>query len=282
LKTSDAVLGALLLGLGLTGCHSPQSPNPSLATGQARVISLTPNLTEILFALEAGPQVVAVTRNDHYPPEVEKLPQIGDLQLNYEALLSLHPDLVVYDPALNQQHLAQLQKLGVQLQPLATQKLADMLDSIVRLGQRLHREPQARQLVARLEAELEKSRQRSQRMTHHPTALLEIWHDPLMAAGSDSYSSEILVRAGFRNVVKRTGYPTLSLEEVYRLNPEVLILTHPVAAELSAKPAWKQLKAVRRGHVLEIPEDLLVRPGPRVVEALHRLQDWLEQHPASD
>lgn len=75
-------------------------------------MSLTPNLTEILFALEAGSQVVGVTGNDHFPPEVDQLPKIGDLQLNYEALLNLHPDLVVYDPLLNRQQLAQLQKLG--------------------------------------------------------------------------------------------------------------------------------------------------------------------------
>ncbi|MBT9583758.1 ABC transporter substrate-binding protein [bacterium] len=282
MKTSDAVLGALLFGLGLTGCQSPPSPTSTAGLGQPRVISLTPNLTEILFALEAGPQVVGVTRNDHFPPEVDKLPKIGDLQLNYEALLSLHPDLVVYDPALNQQHLTQLQKLGIHLQPLSTQTLDDMQSSILKLGQRLQREPQARQLVAQIQAELEKCRQRSQKLIHHPTALLEIWHDPLMAAGKDTYSSQILQRAGFRNVLDRPGYHTLSLEAVYRLNPEVLILTHPVADELRGQPAWNQLQAVQQGRLLEIPEDLMVRPGPRVIEALRRLQDWLEQHQSGD
>jgi len=268
LKTT---LGALILSVGLSGCQS----GPELATtpsAQPRVVSLTPNLTEILFALEAGPQVVGVTGNDHFPPEVDRLPKIGDLQLNYEALLQLHPDLVVYDPALNSAHLAQLQKLGLNLQPLSTQTLPEMLDSIQRLGAKIGRTEQAARLVGKLQAELALCRRRAAKMKYHPAALVEIWHDPLVAAGKGSYSSEVMELAGFRNILSRPGYPNIDLEELQRLDPEVLILTHP----LPATPAWKRLRAVREGRVLEISEDLLVRPGPRVLEALHRLQDWLE------
>lgn len=82
----------------------------------------------------------------------------------------------------------------------------------------------------------------------------------------------MLELAGFHNIITRPGYPNIDLEELQRLDPEVLILTHP----LPQTPGWKRLKAVRNQRVLEISEDLLVRPGPRVVEALHRLQDWLE------
>ena len=264
-------LGALILSVGLAGCQS--GPEVALTpSAQPRVVSLTPNLTEILFALEAGPQVVGVTANDHFPPEVDRLPKIGDLQLNYEALLRLHPDLVVYDPALNSRHLAQLQKLGLNLQPLSTQTLPDMLISITRLGANIGRPEQAARLVAQLRAELDLCRQRAARMTYHPETLVEIWHDPLIAAGKGSYSSEVMELAGFRNVLSRPGYPNLDLEELQRIDPEVLILTHPIPTT----PAWKRLRAVRDGRVLEISEDLLVRPGPRVVEALHRLQEWLE------
>lgn len=278
MKTTDAVLAGLLL---LAGC-SPPPPRATPTAGLGRVVSLTPNLTEILFALEAGPQVVGVTGNDHYPPQVERLPKVGDMQLNFEAVLSLHPDLVVYDPILNQRHLPQLQKLGLKLEGLSTRNLDEMKHSILELGRALDRQAQARQLVARLEAELARCETRSRRLKNHPTALLEIWHDPLMAAGKDTYSSEIMERAGFRNVLRRGGFPTLTMEELYVLNPEVLILTQPVLAELSARPAWKQLPAVQKGRVLEVPEDLLVRPGPRVIEALQRMQDWLEKYPPSD
>lgn len=264
-------LGALILSVGLSGCQSaPEKPaNPS---AQPRVVSLTPNLTEILFALGAGPQVVGVTGNDHFPPEVDRLPKIGDMQLNYEALLKLHPDLVVYDPALNRQQLDQLQKLGLHLEPLSTQTVPKMLESIRRLGSQVGKAEQAARLVDRLRRELEQCKQRRERMTDHPLALVEIWNDPLIAAGKGSYPSEVLELAGFRNVVTRPGYPNLDLEELQRIDPEVLILTHP----LPHGAGWQQLKAVKNQKVLEMSEDLLVRPGPRVVEALHRLQDWLE------
>lgn len=266
-----STFGALILSVGLSGCQS--SPEtPVAAPAQPRVVSLTPNLTEILFALEAGPQVVGVTGNDHFPPEVDRLPRIGDLQLNYEALLQLHPDLVVYDPLLNRQQMAQLQKLGLHLEPLSTQTIPDMLASIQSLGQKVGKTEQATRLVSGLRADLERTRQRREKMSYHPAALAEIWNDPLIAAGKGSYCTEVLEMAGFRNVLSRPGYPTLDLEDLQRIDPEVLILTHP----LPDTPAWRNLKAVRNQRVLQISEDLLVRPGPRVVEALHRMQDWLE------
>ncbi|MBX3168888.1 MAG: ABC transporter substrate-binding protein [Candidatus Eremiobacteraeota bacterium] len=264
-------LGALILSVGLSGCHSTPE-KPSTPSAQPRVVSLTPNLTEILFALEAGSQVVGVTGNDHFPPEVDRLPKIGDMQLNYEALLQLHPDLVVYDPLLNRQQLAQLQKLGLHLEPLSTQTLPEMLNSISRLGVKVGKPEQAARLVTRLREELELCKKRREKMNYRPQALVEIWHDPLIAAGQGSYCTEVLELAGFHNIVSRPGYPTIDLEELQRLDPEVLVLTHP----LPQTPVWKRLKAVRNQRVLEISEDLLVRPGPRVVEALHRMQDWLE------
>lgn len=268
-----------MIGLGLGGCQTqPAQPSDSPAQKAGpRVVSLTPNLTEILFALEAGPQVVGVTRNDHFPAEVEKLPKIGDLQLNYETLLSLRPDLVVYDPLLHQQHQAHLQRLGLKLQPLPSHNLAEMLDSIRLLGQSLGREAQAQNLVQRLTHNLDRCRARARGLKHHPTALLEIWHDPLTAAGQETYCSDVIELAGFRNVVTQPGFPVLNLEEVFRLNPEVLICTQPIARELKTRAAWSQLEAVKHNRIVEVPEDWLVRPGPRVIEALQLLQDWLEQ-----
>lgn len=279
LQENDSRLkvAALVLGLALGGC-SPSGGHPIRPAGQPRIVSLTPSLTELLFALEAGPQVVGVTANDHFPPQVESLPEVGDLQLNYEALLSLHPDLVIYDPALNQQHLPKLQKLGLHLQPLSTQSLAELLFAIPELGRQLHREPQAQALVEHLQQELERARERASRGPH-PRAVVEIWHEPLTLAGQSTYVSELIELAGFRNALTRPGYPTVDLEELLRLDPEVLILTHPIARQLASRPAWKQLSAVRQQRIVEVPEDWLVRPGPRLIDALHRLQDWLEKQP---
>ncbi|MFN8612413.1 MAG: helical backbone metal receptor [Vulcanimicrobiota bacterium] len=266
-----STIGLLILSVGLSGCQS--GPDAPLATpSQPRVVSLTPNLTEILFAMQAGSQVVGVTGNDHFPPEVDRLPKIGGLQLNCEALLQLHPDLVVYDPQLNGQQLAQLKKLGLHLEPLSTQTLPDMLASIQALGQKIGKPEQAQQLASGLRSGLERARARREKMSYHPAALVEIWNDPLIAAGKGSYCSEVLEMAGFGNVLSRGGYPTLDLEELHRIDPEVLILTHP----LPDSAAWRDLKAVRNQRVLQISEDLLVRPGPRVLEALQRMQDWLE------
>lgn len=273
------MVGALVLSLGLSGCQRTSAPTPVSTPDLARVVSLTPSLTELLFALDAGNQVVGVTSNDHYPPQVESLPEVGDIQLDYEKLLALHPDLVVYDPAINQAQIQRLQQLGLHLEPLPTQSLKRMLDAIRTLGGQLKREKQAANLVASLEGSLRQAEQRSAKLARHPQAWVEIWHDPLVGAGGQTYVSEIVEKAGFRNVLgARRGYPQHTLEELMRLDPEVLILTHPIAAELKNRPGWSQLKSIRRGAVLEVPEDWLVRPGPRLSQALQHMQDWLERY----
>lgn len=240
-------------------------------------MSLTPNLTEIMFALEAGPQVVAVTKNDHYPPEVERLPEIGDLHLDYEALVALKPDLVVYDPALNAAQVQQLKRLGLPVTPFPTQTLEQMLQSIESLGQKLGREEAARELLQGIQAGLQRAEARQRSWQRHPSVLVEIWHTPLVAAGEGGYVDELIGRAGLDNALAgRPGYPTVSLEELHRLDPEVLVLTQPVLQELKRQPAWARLRAVEGDQVLVIAEDLLVRPGPRLVQALEQIQDWVE------
>lgn len=241
------------------------------------MISLTPNLTEIVFALHAGPQVVAVTKNDHYPPEVERLPEVGDLHLDYEALVALKPDLVLYDPALNAAQVQQLKRLGLPAAALPTQSLEQMLQSIEALGRRLGREAEAQQLLDHLRTGLARAEERARRWQRHPTVLVEIWHSPFVGAGGGGYVDELITRAGLRNALAgRPGYPSLSLEELHTLNPEALVLTQPVLEELKGQPAWATLPAVRNGHVFTISEDLLVRPGPRLLEALDHLQNWVE------
>lgn len=266
--------GALVLAVGISGCHTP-SALPSSPPVQIRIISLTPSLTEVLFALDVGPQVVGVTANDHFPPEVEKLPEVGDLQLDSEALLALHPDLVIFDPALHRQQLHQLQSLGLKLKPLPTQNLDDLEQSVLQLGQVLGRQQRAQQLVEQMRRRLQECRDRAAHLKHRPRALVEIWSDPLVVAGQGSYVTEIVEAVGFINVCKKTGYPQLNLEEVHRLNPEVLILTHPIEQQLARTPGWSSLEAVRRGRLVIVPEDWLVRPGPRVLQALDHLQSWL-------
>lgn len=271
-------MGLVVLSLCTAGCqaNAPAVRPAGQVTGP-RIVSLTPNLTEILFALEAGPQVIAVTRNDHYPAEVDELPEVGDLNLDYEALLALQPDLVVYDPALNAAHVAQLRRLGLNVSEYPTQSLDQMLSTIHALGERLNRAEQANRLVGQLRGDLERCRQRARQWRRHPRALVEIWYEPLVGAGEGSYVSEVIERAGLENVLRgRPGYPNLTLEELHALDPDMIVLTHPVLAQLQANPVWARLRAVRDGRVLVVEEDLLVRPGPRVVGALRQLQDWVE------
>lgn len=269
---------SLVAAMG-SGCAPPPQEKRSRSS-PVRVVSLTPSLTELMFALQAGDRVVGVTRNDHFPAAVEALPKVGDMQVDGEALLALAPDLVIYDPALNAAQLPGLQRLGVPLEAVPTQNLDQLQAAFLHLGEELGHPDQGRRLSQDLTAALDRARERARGWKHRPRVVAEIWYEPLTVAGAGCpYVNQVLQSAGFEAMLAdRPGNPTLDLEELHRLNPEVLLLTHPVLDRLRREPAWRTLPALRDNRVLVVPEDLLVRPGLRVTEAMTLMQNWAEAH----
>jgi iron complex transport system substrate-binding protein len=267
-----AVLALLLLVAGCT--ERPQVAEPARPEQVQRLICLAPNLTETVFALGLGDRVVAVTDNDHYPPQVESLPRVGGMQPDYERLLAFHPDLVLLDANLQGQELqARLKGLGLPVLALKTMTLEDLQANLPILGRALGAEKQAAEALEAFQAGLREVERAARSLPRAPRVFVEIWGEPLMTAGNTSLVHEIIERSGGDNIYGDLSetYPTISLEDLIRRDPEIILLTTSETADLPHRAGWQRLTAVREGRVYKLNPDLVVRPTLRSLEGLRNL-----------
>jgi iron complex transport system substrate-binding protein len=251
-----------------------------------RVVSLAPNLTEILFAISAGDRVVGVTRYDDHPPAVLKLPRVGGfLDPNLEAILGLKPDLVVCVPnSGNEKSMRTLIRLHIPVLVLPARKLEDVYAATAFLGEVLGQRVQAQEMNADM-------RKRAQAVASRvadrirPKVLIVYGHKPLVVAGPGTFADQLLGLAGGENAVtsSKVAYPTLPLEMVIEMAPEVIIdaSMSGTGAEMrrdEVRDFWKRFRvvpAVRKEKVHLFDSALWFRPGPRLIEGLEHLADLL-------
>jgi len=239
-----------------------------------RIVSLSPALTESLFALGAGAQVVGVTRFCDRPAAAQALPKVGGyLDPSPEAVLGLRPDLVVVAPSPgNRRPVLALQRLGLETLVLADRSLADLRVALQTLGQRLDRRAEAQALQASMDQRLS-ALQARYRGRRPPRALLVYGHRPLVVAGPRSFGGELLALLGAENsVTGRMPYPLYNMERVLASQPEVVLDAAMDGGQdpLGFWARWPALGAVRAGRVVVL-SDRALRPGPGIVEALEEL-----------
>ena len=240
-----------------------------LALAAMRIVSLAPSITEDLFAIGAGPQVVAVDVFSDRPAPATHLPRVGSMNdLNTEAIVALHPDLVV-GIAFQAPALGALRRAGVRVVALPADDLTDDLSAIVQLGALSGHEPQAERLRARLTNELAALRVRARAMPER-SAFVVVGQSPLYTAGPGSFIDDLLRSAHLRNVVPalRVPYPPYSDEQLVAEQPDIIIVE--AGTQLRGTP-WDRLRAVRAGHVAVLPQGQLFRPGPHAADALRAL-----------
>ncbi len=258
-----------------------ESPSPR------RIISLAPSLTEVLFAVGAGAQVVGVTEFCNYPPEAAARPKVGGITpdtINLERILELAPDLVLssgdgQDPAL-----ANLARLGIATRVLPAESLEEVMGTIDEVGALSGHAERARRLRAELEGRVDRIRGLVSRLpTPRVRVFYQVWDRPLMTTGR-SYVSELIEIAGGENVFGdlTQAFPQVSEEAVLVRDPEVILIPsqhrEPVRLEdVRRRPGWDRLSAVRSGRVHLLPGDPISRPGPRLVEVLETMARLL--HP---
>jgi iron complex transport system substrate-binding protein len=265
------VVLAVILALCLAGTVWAQSSIPQ------RIVSVTPSVTEALFALGVGDKVVGVTSWCTYPPEATERTIIGDaFNLNMEVLLSLQPDLVIGDSTLVAGHIEQLRALGIEVGTIDPTTLDEVIDSMITLGELVGDQKGGKALS-------ENMRSRLSELTSHVPAgsskrvFVEIWYEPLMTVGPGSFLDELINLAGGENIAADTGqpWPQFSEEQVLARDPEVIILTNYNKAEALQRPAWQNLAAYKTGDVYEVNPDLYVRSTPRLLDGLAELISFI-------
>lgn len=253
-----------------------------------RIVSLTPSLTEILFAVGAGDRVVGVTDYCDYPPEAAKRPRIGGyVNPSVEAVVALRPDLVVVSPGPGNRDAAlAMRRSGVRVEVVPAETLDDSLAAIETVARLCGDEARGRELVARIRARLDAVAQRVAGEPRVPT-LFCVQTEPIIAAGRDTLPAQLLEIAGGRNVVTEPRYPRLGLESVVAAKPELILQSRMDApASGGERPEetfwarWPQIPAVAAKRVVVLDNSLALRPGPRVAEAAEALAAIVHPVPA--
>lgn len=246
-----------------------------------KIVSIAPSNTEILFALGLGDKVVGVTDSCDYPEAAKSKPKVGSVELDYEKIVEIAPDLVVAVGSLQRQAIDRLSELGICVLAVDPKTVDGVLHAITLTGKATGAEDRAATLVAELSRRIEAvtAKVSSIGASARPRVFVEIWNEPLMTAGPGTFVDELISAAGGENIAHdaRGEWPQFSAEAVIERDPEVVILTGFNKAEALARPAWQGISAYRSGRVHELHPDLLVRPGPRLVQGLEELAKLL--HP---
>jgi iron complex transport system substrate-binding protein len=264
----------VVLALVAAGCGQDGTTTGAAAPEPRRIVSLSPTATEMLFAIGAGDQVVAVDSNSNYPAEAPRT-DLSAYQPNIEAIAGHKPDLVVYsdDPG---ELKAGLDKLSIPVlhQPAAT-SLDDTYAQLGQLGQATGHADEAAQVAASMRAEIAKI------AAARPERPLTYYHEldkNLYTATSKTFIGQLYGQLGLKNIAdaadkEATGYPQLSAEYIIKADPDLIFLADTKccgqsARTVAARDGWDQLTAVRTGGVVELDDDVASRWGPRVVDFL--------------
>ncbi len=254
--------------------------------GKQRIASLAPSVTEILFALDLGDQVVGVTDQCDYPPAARQIERVSGFGTpNVEKLLALGPNLVIACGLERPEFTDVLRQAGIQV--LNVQKsgyiasFPDLFDAIGLIGAATDRTAQAQKLVAAMRAGLDAVAARVGNVddAQRPRVFVQIEESPLMTAGAGSFIDDLIRRAGGRNVAHEitSAYPRIDPEKVITWNPDVILVAHndhpgEAAQRLARHIGWSEVAAVRNRRVIDdIDADLLFRPGPRLVDGVKAL-----------
>lgn len=245
-----------------------------------RLVSLAPNLTEIIYALGLDTKLAGDTDYCDVPARAKTKPHVGSvLAPNLEAIVALHPDLVlaVANSGNRKETVEALDHIGLAVYTIDPRSVRDVLTSIEHIATIAGAAEQGAELARRLQARLDavQARLEEQPLAH---ALFVVWDDPLITIGHNTLIADALRWAGVESVIlSQRSWPQISFEEVLRLQPEYLIFANDHSdsgstplTDLRSRPAWKELRAVELGHVVTVSEEI-TRPSPGLIDVIEDL-----------
>lgn len=252
-----------------------------------RIISLTPSTTELLFAIGAGSQLVGATEHCNHPPEASDIPRVGGGTLesvSREGLLNAQPDLVLCKWDNHEPLIDMLDEFSIPSLGLGPETLDDLYEEISLLGKVTGHEANAERLIAQMKARVTSLTALVSDIPPEKrcSVFYEVWDEPLMTAGPNSFIGEILQLAGTRNIFSDTDtrYPRVSAEAVVARNPDVILAPSTHATEVSreqilSRPGWEHVNAISSERVYLISGDQVSRCGPRLVDALEEVISFI-------
>ena len=249
------------------------SLSASALTPQMRIVSLAPNITEMLFAIGAGDDVVAVDQDSDYPAQVNALPKVNVFNtVSVEQIIAQRPTLILaWGGGTSLSLIEWLRQLGMNVRVIYTPTLADIPLAIRALGALTFHQDTAYPLAEQFTQQLQNLKQQYQYSMTKPTVMIELSQNPLYVAAGNGIQSQIIQLCGGQNVFQSlVGEARLvTTERVLQLNPQYIIGLTPV--DLSSWSQWPSLPAVKNQHLITLNADLIARPGPRILQGIQQV-----------
>ena len=244
-----------------------------------RIVSLAPNITEILFSLGLDEEIVGVSIHCNFPEKARRRVQVGSyISLDFERITSLQPDLIIATGAGNTREMVdRLKKLGFPTFVIYPKNFNDILQSIGHIGQVVNRDREARGII-------EGMRKRSQRVIElsrnlpRPKVFIQIGDAPMVTVGKGSFADDLIRLTGGENIAGKENevYPRFGMEEILKRSPEVVVISSmnpkgDYQKVLQEWTRWNTLPAVKNGRIHLMDSDLIDRPSPRIIDGLEEL-----------
>ncbi len=260
-----------------------ESPAPAVTDGLGRsvvlprrverLVTLAPNLTEMVFAVGASEKLVGTDDYSNFPQAARAIAKVGGMQPNVEKIAALKPNLVIASSEGNHPSLAPaLAAAGIPLYVVRTDRLAEIAPAMRQVGDMLDA-PRTDQAVRELERDIAAQ---SRKRAHKPRVMFAVWVDPLYVGGRNTFTDDLLTLTGATNAVEVTGWPQYSLESLLASPPELILYPRGAVTPQQIAALQKRVPELR-AEIVAVDEDIFQRPGPRVVQAARSLNAILDQ-----
>ena len=280
------VLFVITITAFLAGCSKTvPSKKTARSSNKPTIVSLAPSITEMIYAVGAGDQLIGRTSACDWPAEVGKVQVVGAFgKPSLEMLTGISPDLVLDTDLADENIGAKITELGIRRERLAVRVPDDIPPALRKLGELTGNPEKADSLAHIIEKGLEKLRSQVDTNTSSPKVYLEIWDDPLWTGGKNSYVSALIAYAGGRNIgdAVEKEYFEVSPEWVITQNPDIIACMYmsregDVAAKVSSRPGWEHTAAVKNGRIYDdFDNSIFLRPGPRILEGIEQLRHIID------
>ena len=246
-------------------------------TDEIRYVVLSPEIAEILSALGLEDRIVGLTDECTYPPSLQEIPKVGAFgAIKTENVIALKPSLI-FSSGLEQEGISKdLERLGYQVVSVYPKSVAEIYESIMRVGEITGTDKEAESLVQSMQSEIDALRQ-SNAGKSIPKVYLEIYRDPIMSVADNSFVGELIEIAGGNNVFDtlERDYSRVKAEDVIAAKPDIMICySQDSLQNIRSRKGWQDIPAIRDSMIFfedSIDPDLIQRAGPRIVEGLRKL-----------
>lgn len=280
-KNKLLLFAAIFFSFAFTNCTKKDAQNPNVKAKQSipqRIVSLSPASTEILFAVGAENQIVAVSDFSDYPPQAQNLPKVGGFDgktLSLEKILSFNPDFVYLTNVMHNHLIPHFESLNIDYYLSDANSFEQVKNEILQIAKITGHTSTGENLVKKIDSAINKINSQNQ-LLQKPTVYWEVWNSPFMSVGNSSFINDLIKTAGGINIFQEIAqaYPTVSEETIVAKNPQIIIIPQNSGITVESvknRKGWSQIDAVKNDKIFIVDDNLLTRSGARIGESAEYL-----------